>query len=249
MSFTTLLYHEIRESRMHRPEQASPIEVKQDYRDNLPPPLFVTLENFLAQMEYLHENGFHTLTLSEIKDYYHRGAGLPEKSVLLTFDDCYQSVGLYAYPTLKKYGFHAVAFVVTGWLNTQRKPFDPEKSICLTVKELEEMSDIFEYANHTDQFHTRTGTTVSRMLEADQEKTSEDLDRCNASPLVGAKDVFAYPFGLYSDLNVALLKNKGFKLAFTTEGGSNTKDTPSLLLKRNVIPYSMDMETFRGITG
>lgn len=249
MSFTTLLYHEIRENRMHHPGQASPIEVRQDYRDNLPPPLFVTLENFLAQMEYLYENDFHTLTLTEIKDYYYKGAELPEKSVLLTFDDCYQSMGLYAYPALKKYGFHAVAFVVTGWLNTQRKPFDPEKSICLTGNELEEMADIFEYANHTDQFHTRTGTTVSKLLEAGEEKFSEDLNRCNASPLVRAKDVFAYPFGLYSNLNVTLLRSKGFTLAFTSEGGRNTGNTDPMLLKRNVVPYTMGMETFRSITG
>ena len=249
MSFTTLLYHEIRESRMHHPGQASPIEVRQAYEDHLPPPLFVTLENFLAQMEYLYENRFHTLSLQEVKDYYYKGTGLPEKSVLLTFDDCYQSMGLYAYPALKKYGFHAVAFVVTGWLNTQKKSFDPEKSVCLTENELEKMTGIFEYANHTHQFHTRTGTTVSRMMEAGEEEISRDLDRCNASLLLQARDVFAYPFGLYSDQNVALLRNKGFKLAFTSEGGRNTGNTDPLLLKRNVIPYSVDMETFRNITG
>ncbi len=248
MSFTTLLYHEIRETLMHHPGQASPIEVRQDYEDNLPPPLFVTLENFLAQMEYLYENRFHTLTLAEVKDYYYKGAALPEKSVLLTFDDCYQSMGLYAYNVLKKYGFNAVAFVVTGWLNEQRKPFDPEKSVCLTEKDLEEMSDIFEYANHTHQFHTRTGMAVSRIMEASQAEISEDLDRCNASSVIGTKDVFAYPFGLYTDGNVDLLRNKGFQLAFTSERGKNTRNTDPLLLKRNVIPYSMDLETFRHIT-
>lgn len=249
MSFTAFMYHEIRESRDHHPEQASPIEVRQDYEDRLPPPLFVTLENFLAQMEYLYENRFHTLTLGEVRDYYFKGTELPEKSVLLTFDDCYQSIARYAYPALKKYRFHAVVFVVTGWLNTQKKPFDPEKSICLTEEELEQMSDVFEYANHTDRFHTRAGTTLSAIMEAGDQEILEDLDRCSASPIVNAKDIFAYPFGLYSGRNVDLLREKGFLLAFTSEGGRNDRDTDPLLLKRNVVPYLMELEDFRTIAG
>ncbi len=249
MPFSALMYHEIRESRMLHAGQASPIDVRQDYNDNLPHPLFVTLENFLWQMEYLHENNYHTLTLSQVEDYYYKGAGLPERSVLLTFDDCYQSVGLYAYPVLKKYGFRAAAFVVTGWLHTGRKPFDPEKSICMTPKDLEEMTDVFEYANHTHQFHTRTGPAAGIITEAGDIEFSEDLDRCNGNPVISAKDVFAYPFGLYSDRNVALLREKGFRLAFTSEGGRNGKDTDPLLLRRNAIPYFMEPETFRDIAG
>jgi Predicted xylanase/chitin deacetylase len=249
MSFTALMYHEIRKSSMHQPGQASPIKIRQDYEDNLPPPLFVTLENFLAQMEYLHENGFHTLSLSEVKNYYFEGAELPDKSVLLTFDDCYQSSALYAYPALKKYAFHAAAFVVTGWLNGEKKPFDPDSSVCLTAKDLEEMRDVFEYANHTDQFHTRTDAGTSMMMDADDQKFSEDLDRCNENPLIQARDVFAYPFGIYSDRNIALLRRKGFRLAFTSEGGRNDKDTDPLKLKRNVVPYFMDLDAFRTVIG
>lgn len=248
MSFATLMYHEIRESRSIRPGQPSPIDVRQDYEDNLPPPLFVTLENFQEQMEYLFENKYHTLTLAEIIDYYYNGAVLPEKSVLLTFDDCYQSIGLYAYPVLKKYQFHAVAFVVTGWLNAQQMPFNPEISRCLTEEDLWKMADVFEYANHTDQYHTRTGNAVSKMMEADDQDLLADLNRCNASPIVRAKDIFAYPFGLYHDRNVDFLRNTGYRLAFTSEGGKNNRDTDPLLLKRNAIPYFMELETFRNIT-
>lgn len=249
MSFATLMYHEIRESNMFRQEHLSPIDVRQNYKDKLPPPLFVTLENFLTQMEYLYINKYHTLTLTEITDYYYKGKELPEKSVLLTFDDCYQSMGLYAYPVLKKYKLHAAAFVVTGWLNTHRKPFNPEKSVCLTLKELEEMADVFEYANHTDQFHTRISTSVSTIMEASDLDFSEDLERCRASSIISAKDVFAYPFGLYCDRNVALLKDNGFRLAFTSESGRNGKDTCPLLLKRNIIPYFIGQEVFQNITG
>ncbi len=245
MSFTTLMYHEIREQSMLHPDQSSPIKVRQNYEDNLPSPLFVSLENFREQMEYLYENGYQALTLSQVIDYYHNGNELPEKSVLLTFDDCYQSIARYVYPLLKKYQFSATAFVVTGWINAISEPFDSERSVCLTEEELVSMADVFEYANHTDLFHTRTGMTTSIMMEVSDQELSEDLDRCNANPLIRAKTVFAYPFGLYADRNVELLRSKGFQLAFTSNNGKNDINTDSLLLKRNVIPYFMTLDDFK----
>lgn len=249
MSFSTLMYHEIREHSMLQPEQPSPIKVRQDYKDQLPSPLFVSLENFQAQMAYLYENKFHTLTLAEVIDYYYNGTVLPERSVLLTFDDCYQSISHYAYPILKKYQFHATAFVVTGWLNHDPEPFQPEISVCLTKEDLIKMSDVFEYANHTDLFHTRTGPAVSIMMEVSDQDLSEDLDRCNESPLIQAKDVFAYPFGLFTARNVELLRSKGFKLAFTSGNGRNVSNTDPLLLNRYAIPYFMELPTFQEVVG
>lgn len=249
MSFATLMYHEIRERSMLHPELPSPIKVRQDYEDKLPSPLFVSLENFEEQMAYLFENRYHTLTLAQVKDYYYHGIALPERSVLLTFDDCYQSIKRYAYPILQKYHFHAVAFVVTGWLNTSREPFQPNQSVCLTEDDLYPMTDVFEYANHTDLFHTRTGTEVSIMMEASDQDFLADLDRCNANRVIQAKDVFAYPFGLFSDHNIELLRKKGFQLAFTSEGGKNLADTDPLLLHRNAIPYFIELAEFQTIVG
>lgn len=107
MSFSVLMYHEIRKEQEFNPEQPSHIDVMENYDDILPSPLFVTLEHFEEQMAYLHEQNYHTLTLAEAKDYY-CGKAIPEKSVLLTFDDCFQSVKEYAYPILKTYGFRAL---------------------------------------------------------------------------------------------------------------------------------------------
>ena len=61
-------------------------------------------------MDYLHKENYHTLTLDEVKDYYYHEKELPDKSILITFDDCFQSVKRYAYPILKKYGFSCCRF-------------------------------------------------------------------------------------------------------------------------------------------
>lgn len=245
MCFSTLMYHEIRTEQALNADHASPIKVHQNYNDQLPAVLFVTLENFEAQMAYLNEMDYHTLTLEEIKNFYFENAALPERSILLSFDDCYQSMYHYAYPILKKYGFSAVAFVVTGWLNTASSAFDPKQSICLSEDELHLMSDVFEYANHTDLFHTRSSFDSNKLMESNHESLLADLEQCNQNDLITAKDVFAYPFGLFNDNNVDTLKKGSFKLAFTSAGGMNYTTTDPLLLNRFVVPYFMDFDSFK----
>jgi len=245
MPFSTLMYHEIRRAEEFDPKHPSSIDIKQDYDDILPSPLFVTLENFEEQMAYLHNHHYHTLTLGKVKDYFYQDKKLPEKSILLTFDDCYQSVKKYAYPVLKKFNFNAVAFVVTSWLHETPKEFNPQKSVCMTGEDLADMSDVFEYANHSDSFHRRTNETTSVMMDASDEEFSNDLDICNKNDCIQVKDVFAYPFGLYIERNVSLLKKKGFLLAFTSDDGQNDEKTDPLLLKRNAIPYFINMNDFK----
>ena len=246
MTFPVLMYHEIRKEEDFHATEQHPIDVKQNYKDFLPSPLFITLEKFEQQMEYLFINGFHPLTLNEVKAYY-EGGPLPEKSVLLTFDDCFQSIKEYAYPILKKYQFHATAFVVTGWLHDSKRQFEKEKSVCLSINDLKEMADVFEYANHTHCMHVRTSETESLLMTSSKEDFAKDLDECNNHSLIEHKNVFAYPFGLYNESNVLTLREKAFKLAFTCENGHNNRKTDPLLLKRNTIPFLMDLETFKKI--
>lgn len=247
MSFSALMYHELRSASSLNPNQPSPIKVRQDYEDQLPAVLFVTVENFESQMAYLYEMGYHTLSLDEIKAYYYEGMPLPDRSVLLSFDDCYQSIYHHAYPILKKYGFQGVVFVVTGWVNKAPMPFDPSQSVCLSETELQSMSDVFDYANHTALFHTRTSLTSNKLTASSQEAFAADLDLCNQYDLISAKDVFAYPFGLFNDGNVETLKSKAFKLGFTSEGGANLATTNPLLLKRYVVPHFMPLDSFKEI--
>ena len=245
MSFITLMYHEIREGSAFDPNRPSPIDVKQAYDDILPAFLFVTLEQFEEQMDYLYKNNYTIITLNDVKDFYIKHKPLPEKSILLTFDDCYQSIKRYAYPILKKYGFPATAFVVTEWLQDNPKEFNPDQSVCLAEAELMELTEVFEYANHTASFHQRSDLTTSILMTSKEEDFEKDLISCNTKEYLNHKDVFAYPFGLYEERNISTLKNMGFLLAFTSEPGVNNANTNPLLLKRNAVPYLMDINAFQ----
>lgn len=76
--------------------------------------LSVSLKNFERQIRGLAENGYKTITANEFSDFMQGKITLPEKSVLLTFDDGYLDNWVYAHPVLKRYGLNAVLFAITG---------------------------------------------------------------------------------------------------------------------------------------
>ncbi|MCJ7691048.1 MAG: polysaccharide deacetylase family protein, partial [Clostridiaceae bacterium] len=67
----------------------------------------VPKENFKEQMKYLKDNGYVTLTLDEAYDFFSNNKPIPEKSVVLTFDDGYVDNYVEALPILKEFGFKA----------------------------------------------------------------------------------------------------------------------------------------------
>ncbi|PAB00708.1 polysaccharide deacetylase family protein [Enterococcus canintestini] len=244
--FTTLVFHEIRPLTEIQAGMR-PIQVADGYADSLPLPLYNDLDSFSAQIDYLIAQQYHFLTLAEVIDFYAGKFNMPEKSVLLTFDDCYQSQLRYAYPILQQRHLTAVSFVPTGWIFQKPTAYAPEVSRPVSFPELLGMADVFTYANHTHHFHQRKGTTASRAMWEKEKAFIADLKACNQ--FVPVKDVFAYPFGLYDEKNVTTLAKENFKLAFTTIKGMNLKDTNPLELRRNVVPAQLPLAVFKEILG
>lgn len=237
--FYVLMYHEIIGKEGYNRNNYKGIEIKQDYHDILPEELFCFKEEFEKQMEYLYENEYVTLTLNQVMNYYYNNKPIPEKSVLLTFDDAYKSILLNAYHILKKYNFHAVSFVVLDWIFDEPKEYHTSHSVCMSKEELQRLSDVFEFGNHTKSLHTREGMNTALQV-VDKNTFLNDLKICEE--YVTTKKVFAYPYGVYTKENIEWLKDFGTLLGFTSDDGLNTKETNPLELHRNasILQYSLD---------
>ena len=70
------------------------------------------LEQFEKDLIYLKENGYSSITLAQLFDYSEGKGSMPEKPVMITFDDGCETVYTYALPLLEKYGFTAVCFII-----------------------------------------------------------------------------------------------------------------------------------------
>ena len=108
----------------------------------------VTAEQFAEQMEMLREAGFTTITAGQFEQFVAGTGELPEKPVLLTFDDGITSAWQVADPILEEYRMHAVLFVITSELD-QHAPY------YLTSKQLRDLRDSgrWDIEAHTDDGH------------------------------------------------------------------------------------------------
>ena len=106
-------------------------------------PLTLWPDQFEAQMAYLADEGYTTITIDEMMDALENGTSLPEKPVIITFDDGYADNYEYAYPILKKYGFKATIFLIYDFTNTYPN--------YLTWEQINEMKDsgLIHFESHT----------------------------------------------------------------------------------------------------
>ena len=79
--------------------------------------IHLPVDKFNEQMKYLKDNGYHTITLADLYKYRMRQVIIPEKSVILTFDDGYKNNYTAMFPVLKKYNFKATIFVITSHID------------------------------------------------------------------------------------------------------------------------------------
>src|ERR1700754_1905582 len=98
-----LCYHQIRDWK------ATDSKASKDY---IMPPA-----DLRAQLKMLHDSGYHTILPDQLYAYLTKGAALPSKPIMLTFDDTDEDQYSVAWPEMKKYGFKGVFFVMTVSLN------------------------------------------------------------------------------------------------------------------------------------
>jgi peptidoglycan/xylan/chitin deacetylase (PgdA/CDA1 family) len=95
--------------------------------------LSVSPSRFESHLKYLKENGYQAITLDELLDFLTTGKPLPEKPVVLTFDDGYVDNYASAFPLLQKYGMVGHFFIITDFVNEKRAEY-------MTWPQIEEMS-------------------------------------------------------------------------------------------------------------
>ena len=120
----------------------------------------ISPELFEQDLQYLQANGYTGISMQDLLDYVNQGTPLPEKPVLLTFDDGYYNNYFYAYPLAKQYDFKMiispVGMLTEKFSNTE--DISPYYSH-ITWENIKEMleSGIVEFQNHTYNLHTNDG--------------------------------------------------------------------------------------------
>ncbi len=179
-----------------------------------------------SDLKYIKENGFTTVTTEELITYTNGGAELPEKPIMLTFDDGYYNNYLYLFPLLKKYNCKAIIGVIGTYSQQYTETPDTNAYYAhCTWENLNEMLDsgLVEVANHSYDLHKngeRLGSkrTKQENNESYKKLLTEDVmklqDMFKTKLSVNAS-TFVYPFGAYDKDQDEIIRSLGFKCTLT----------------------------------
>jgi peptidoglycan/xylan/chitin deacetylase (PgdA/CDA1 family) len=215
------------------------------------------LEN---DFKYLQERGYTAITMTQLINYVYDGSPLPEKPVVITFDDGYLNNYAYVTPLLKEYDMKAVISIVGKFSdNYTEKPSDNLNYSHVTWSQIKEMHDsgLFEIQNHTYNLHyTNKKRTGARKLKGESLATYTELMNSDVGYLQQkiaqttgvTPNTFTYPYGFISKDSVPILKDMGFKATLSCFEGVNKiriGDKDALFgLRRKNRPHGVSTNSF-----
>lgn len=188
---------------------------------------WIEISNFEEQMKYLAENDFYFPTWEQVENYIDGKQELPEKSVVITVDDGDPSFFELAVPIIQKYKIPTTSFVITYWYGNRAS----------------DKQEYVSYQSHSYDMHKAGSNGKGVMLSWDYDKIKDDI--LLSRDVLGGADIFCYPFGQYNDLDIKVLKENGYKLAFTTKGGRVKKGSSKYELPRVRISGNTGMTEFK----
>lgn len=235
-AFTVLCYHEVADSVSD------------------PAGMTISADRLIQHFSWLRANGYRMISVDDLLAAQRGERPLPDKAMLLSFDDGYASFYSRVYPLLKAFGYPAVLALVGSWLDA---PADAEviygdrpvpRSDFMTWEQLREVagSGLVEIASHSYGLHQGILANPQGNLEpaltsrgydpasGRYEDDATQLERIRAD-LTRNRDllkhhlgvtprVMVWPFGRYHQPAVAIAKELGMPVALTLESGANRLD-------------------------
>lgn len=207
--------------------------------DNKNRSLFLCPKNFDAQLSYLHDRGWQTVTASQLADALYSGTCLPAKTFVITIDDGALDGYINGAPIMEKYGFRATYAMVVGSVgdyltnpNLSKPHFSWDQARDLVARG-------FDIANHT-MTHASVASLskagLNRQVDAAQAKLTQEL---GFSP-----KVFVYPYGSVGKGTAPAYLSSRFEMAFTTKHGgvettSDPMRSPRIRVSRSTTPAAL----------
>jgi len=182
--------------------------------------LTLSSQEFEAQMAYLQEAGYTTISPDQLVDHLQYGASLPPNPILITFDDGYEDNYRNAYPILQKYNFTATIFLITDFVSNNNR--------YLTWDQVKKMKDNgFSFGSHTLSHVFLANATDDDVL-SELTKSREAMEwRLNQKI-----EYLAYPGGTYDQRVIKMAKQVGYRAAFTINLGRNLTNCGLFTLNR-----------------
>ncbi len=209
-----------------------------------PSKMIVSPSQFEAQLAWLARNQFRVLRLSELAGFLAAREALPQRSVVITIDDGYESVHRHAFPLLKKYGFAATLFMYTDFVGSR----DGLSWVQLQELAKSGLVDIQAHSkthrNLIDKGASESDTAYRQNIDTELRVPRQALEKRMAALGVKVRH-FAYPFGDANELVLEGMQRHQYELGLTVNPGGNPFFAHPMMLRRTMIFGDHDLEDFK----
>ncbi len=190
----------------------------------------VSLQAFEAQMQSLQNWGYTAIPIARLIEALTVGANLPERPVVITFDDGYMDVYENAFPIMEAYGYQGVAYIIAGQV---------EIGGFMHADQLKEMQSAgWEIGSHT--YHHLDLSQPDTNLQIEIMDARNDLEALIDGPV----DTFSFPYGLTTPYATMLVEQAGFQSAVGLGGFSHHVMATRLYLSRIEVQGDFDLNAF-----
>lgn len=201
---------------------------------------------FSEQLDFLRSHGYTPLSVAQLAEARTGGRCLPERPVVITFDDGFADFYTGALPALKKHGFVATLFLTTDHIGKTSRWLTAEGEGDRPMLSWEQVSELGRYGVECGA-HTRTHPqldTLSRTRARDEIVGSKGaLERNLGKPVVS----FAYPHGYHSATTKTLVKQAGFSAACAVKHAMSNQTDDPFALARIIVEAETDLPTFKDL--
>jgi peptidoglycan/xylan/chitin deacetylase (PgdA/CDA1 family) len=191
-------------------------------------------EKFAKQLEYLHFSGWSTISVSQLLESSKNKSSLPEKSLIISFDDGNQTDYTIAFPLLEKLGFKATFFLTSDFID---KPGYLSKSQILKMSQ-----GGMEFGTH-GKTHKFLSTLDKKDLRLELQASKRLLEEITGKKI----ELLSLPGGYHSSKVKRMAQELGYKGICTSKFGLNENNTDPFELKRISLRFDDPFSQFISI--
>lgn len=192
----------------------------------------ISPEKLKEELMIVKELGYTTITISELTDYLNNNNPIPEKSIVITFDDGYTDNYVHAFPILKELNMKATIFMIASQVDS---------GYYMSASQLKEMSDYgIDIESHTDNHVYLDKLSYEKQLK-ELKDSKEKLEKILGKNVTS----IAYPYGNYNEDTKRAVIDAGYTLAFTTNKGLAKRTNNKVELNRIYVSSDYSLELFK----
>lgn len=205
-------------------ENDPPEKLQQKYKN------YIEQKDLAEEFNYLKDEGYYFPTWDEVRAYVDGELILPEKSIVICFDDAAQDFLDYGIPVIEECQVPVTCFIVTEWSGEEK------------VRKY--ASDYVTYQSHSHDMHKGGGNIGHGGIFTALSEEDALADLQKSIEICGNGDAFAYPYGDYTDACRDYVEMAGFDCAVTTVYGKAYPGMDPMLLPRIRMNNDQTMDQF-----